>query len=110
MTNHSKASRLRRYGRGLAVGVASALGLLILAGVGTYAAFRLSPWPSALLIRRAFDTEAEQVSDALEPFLPENVAAVLDERYAPDRDAYLDVYFPADLSEGDRLPTVRWGT
>ncbi|MGG6237624.1 alpha/beta hydrolase [Nodosilinea sp. AN01ver1] len=108
MTKPSKGSRLQRYGKGIAVGLASALGLIILAGAGTYAAFRLSPWPSALLIRRAFDAEAEQVSEALEPYLPKGVAAVLDERYAPGRDAYLDVYFPDSLSEGERLPTVVW--
>ncbi|MBE9112083.1 alpha/beta hydrolase [Nodosilinea sp. LEGE 07298] len=82
--------------------------MLIVVGAGTYAAFRLSPWPSALLIRQAFDAEAEQVSEALEPYLPEGVVAVLDQRYAPGHDAYLDVYFPASLSEGERLPTVVW--
>lgn len=109
MTKRSQGSRLKRYGKALAVGLASALGLLVVVGVGTYAAFRLSPWPSALLIRRAFDVGAVDISNALEPYLPENVSSVLDENYiVGDRNAYLDVYFPADLAEGETLPTVVW--
>ncbi|WP_052050404.1 alpha/beta hydrolase [Leptolyngbya sp. KIOST-1] len=74
-----------------------------------YAAFRLSPWPSALLIRRAFDAGAADISAALESHLPDTVSSILDENYAVgDRNAYLDVYFPADLAEGETLPTVVW--
>ena len=45
-----------------ALRVALALGVL---GVGTWAAFQLSPWPSVLLIRWVFDRGAAEASEAL---------------------------------------------
>jgi hypothetical protein len=42
------------------------LGVLIL-GLGVYAAVRLSPWPSVLLIRTLFDSDATRAMALLAP-------------------------------------------
>ena len=85
------------------------LGLTVL-GVGTWAAFQLSPWPSVLLIRWAFDKGAAEASDALRKHRPPGVTERRGLAYdAADPDARLDVYFPAQVQGSDqRLTTVVW--
>lgn len=80
---------------------------LALAAV-VWIAFRVSPWPGALLIRRAFEQGAAEASRALARHVPPGVVdSVIGERYDPaDGDAYLDVYYPADA--GRAFPTVVW--
>lgn len=87
-----------------AFGVVAAL---ILAG---YAAFQFSPWPSALVIRAAFDKGANTASQALAKHVPPGVSARLNERYdAADPDARLDVFYPSEIENGERsLTTVVW--
>ncbi|MFO1351485.1 MAG: alpha/beta hydrolase [Gammaproteobacteria bacterium] len=87
-----------------------ALGLAALLGVVGYVAFQVSPWPSALLIRMAFDREAETTAQALEKHVPPGVAAQRNERYDPaDNDAYLDVFYPAEIANSERsLPAIVW--
>ncbi|WP_162110169.1 hypothetical protein [Pseudoxanthomonas mexicana] len=58
-----RGGKVRRW----ALRVALALGVL---GVGTWAVFQLSPWPSVLLIRWVFDRGAAEASDALRKHLP----------------------------------------
>jgi acetyl esterase/lipase len=81
---------------------------LLLAGASI--AFRLSPWPSALLIRLTFDRGAVEANEALAKHLPAAGGARLDERYDPaDGDAYVDVYYPASVENTEAvLPTVVW--
>jgi len=57
-------------GRRWAVRVLLALTML---GVGIWLAFQLSPWPSVLLIRWAFDRGAAETSQALRKHLPAGV-------------------------------------
>lgn len=78
-------------------------------GGAIWAAFVLSPWPSALLIRALFDREAERVSTALEVHLPTPLPAeTLNVSYRDgDGDAQLDVYRPADAGDA-ALPTLVW--
>jgi acetyl esterase len=38
--------------------------------VGTYTAVRLSPWPSVLIIRAIFDSDATRAMAAPEPLIP----------------------------------------
>src|SRR5215831_6493062 len=69
----------------LAVVILTIVPVVILA---TMVAFHVSPWPSALLIRRAFEREMISVSQALEKHVPPALSAQLDERYdAADPDA-----------------------
>ncbi|HUL93886.1 MAG TPA: alpha/beta hydrolase [Burkholderiales bacterium] len=79
---------------------------LVLAG---FAAFKLSPWPSALAIRAAFDKDATTASQALAKHVPPGVSSRLNERYDADPDARLDVFYPSELENGERaLTTVVW--
>jgi acetyl esterase len=89
----------------------SGLVLAALAGlaVAGYVAVRLSPWPSALLLRVPFEREARAVARALRDHVPPDVVALLDERYdAPGRRTHLDVFRPGWLPVQRALPTVVW--
>jgi len=68
-------------------------------------AFKLSPWPSALLIRRAFDQQAVKTAQALESRVPPGVAMAPNLSYDPgDHDALLDVFYP--VPKGKNLRPV----
>jgi len=80
----------------------------VLAAAG-YAAFRLSPWPSAMIIRRAFDEEGSRVSQALEKHLPADVSAALNQLYDETDDESLDVFYPSTIEGSVKtLPTIVW--
>lgn len=94
-------ARGRRFLVRALVGVA-VLGALV------FALSRVTPWPSALLIRAAFTMGGRAMSRALEPHVPANVVERLDERYdAADGDAFLDVFLPAPGTPRVS-PTVVW--
>jgi acetyl esterase len=84
-------------------------GLLMLVLVAV-AAFNVSSWLGALLIRYVFESGAGNVKVAMEAHAPTGVASMLDQQYRPsDDDAYLDVYYPESASQtGSRLPTLIW--
>lgn len=83
--------------------------LAVLAAVGTIAS-QVSPWPSALLIRFAFDRGGDAAAAALEKHVPSGIKAQLNLQYdTTDSDAFLDVFYPADIEGTDRtLLTVVW--
>jgi len=85
------------------------LGALVLLAGGV-AAFVTSPWPGAMLVRRVFDRDAGKTTAAMRRHAPGGVASITAQQYRDgDSDAYLDVYFPAELSgTGQALPTVVW--
>lgn len=84
-----------------------ALATLVLLFGGTYVAFTTSPWPSALLIRRAFDAGAAQASQRLLPFLPRDVEIAANLAYDPSEPSLkLDVYYPRGVRGS--LLTVLW--
>lgn len=85
-------------------------GIALALVMAAYVAFRVSPWPAALLIRHEFEAGAAKVSQALAKHLTANVSARLNVRYdEADPDARLDVFYPAQLDNTDRaLPTVVW--
>lgn len=85
--------------------------VLVIAGLAvlTYAAFQLSPWPMALIIRHSFNKGASEAAAALEKHVPPGIGEKPDIPYAPnDPDALLDVYFPKTLKPGEALPTIVW--
>lgn len=49
-------------------------------GVAGYCAFSLSPWPTVLLVRYAFDKDAGQRNRALEKHLPDNVVPLREQQ------------------------------
>ncbi|MBS0660574.1 MAG: alpha/beta hydrolase [Verrucomicrobia bacterium] len=71
-------------------------------------AFTFSPWPAALLVRRAFDEEGWKVSRALAKHVPKDVSELLNESYDPtSASARLDVFAPS-ASAPRALPTIVW--
>lgn len=81
----------RRWRRRLLIALAALVALAVL----TWTAFAVSPWPSALLIRGAFDREARRVAEALTPHVPIGVRERLDVSTDPeDRAARFDVFLP----------------
>lgn len=83
--------------------------VIALAGAG-YAAYQLSPWPSALFYRVLMDRGGIAMARALEPHVPTGVSAQLGERYASGgADTMLDVFYPSVIQRTDRvLPTIVW--
>lgn len=73
------------------------------------AAVEISPWPSALLIRWAFDASGERANASLASLVPAKITAHPDEIYDPgDPDARLDVFYPDDPQAGQGLLTIVW--
>jgi acetyl esterase len=84
------------------------LGVLIL-GLGVYAAVRLSPWPSVLLIRTLFDSDATRAMAALAPQLPAGLTVHRDLAYDPGNDdLMLDVFIPPGPVPQGGWPVVVW--
>ncbi len=73
-------------------------------------AFRLSPWPSALMIRHSFNTNAVNVNNELEKYVPPGVSGKLNLKYDPnDEDANLDIYYPSEIYDTKQLlPVIIW--
>lgn len=78
------------------------------------AAFALSPWPGALLIRALFDHGAAQASARLLPHVPAGVVEHVDLVYdAASPDGRFDLFLPppdakASRTHGAPLPLVVW--
>lgn len=83
------------------------LGLTIV----TFLAFKLSPWPSVLLVRVTFDHSGRQTSAAEEKHTPSvPITVISDQQYQKgNRHALLDVYLPESAARTDQtLPVVIW--
>lgn len=72
-----------------------------------YAAFVLSPWPSALLTRLAFGYGAAKTTAALAKHVPAGIREQRDIRYGSAENEKLDIYLPPGDVEPGR-PTVVW--
>jgi acetyl esterase/lipase len=83
---------------------------LIIAACLVFLAFKFSPWPSALLIRIAFNKEAVKVNEALNRHVPTGIITIADQQYdVHDKEAKLDLYYPAAIKNtGRRLPVIVW--
>ena len=104
MSEPRERSRSSKWLR-LAIVVFTILPLLLLSAL---VAFQVSPWPSVLLIRRAFNEDAQKASQALEKHIPPTLSAQLNEHYDPaDPDALLDVFYPSAIADKP-LPTIVW--
>ena len=80
---------------------------LALAFVG-YAAFVLSPWPSALLTRLAFGYGASKTTAALASHVPFGIREQRDIRYGGAEDEKLDIYLPPGGRIEAGRPTIVW--
>lgn len=94
------------YRRKAFLWLTSIVGVILLIAL----AFRISPWPGAMVIRAVFNHGGGQTLQALEQKLPDYPVRVLhDEQYRPtDKDARLDVYIPEAAAPQDRLPLIIW--
>lgn len=83
---------------------------IVLIAILIFLAFKLTPWPSALIIRYAFTKGAEKANEALLKYVPDGVTIVPNQQYAAnDKDAFLDVYYPTAIAQRDTiLPVVVW--
>lgn len=82
------------------------LSTLLLLGIIGYTAYKVSPWPTALVLRYAFDAGAEKKSGNLEKYVPAGITALYNRQYdAADSDARLDVYYPTAASSS---ATIVW--
>jgi acetyl esterase/lipase len=83
------------------------LGLIIVA----FLAFKLSPWPGAIVVRVAFSRNDHQTLAALERHTPSTpITVIANQQYMPgNRSAFLDVYIPELAEQTNRaLPVVVW--
>jgi len=97
-------------GQSLLQVAALAAGALVVLVGASIAFYRLSPWPRALLVRRAFTKDGIAKNAAMAGLVPPGVSTLTDRQYAAgDGDAKLDVYFPSSV-EGSAtgLPTIVW--
>lgn len=96
----SKASRTKK------IAVKTVVFLVLIASI-VFLFFKLSPWPSALLIRYAFEKDAKHTNEMLEKHVPNGVTELLDVQYdLQDADAKLDFYYP--ISTDSILPLIVW--
>lgn len=84
--------------------------LIILLTTFTFLAFRLSPWPSALLIRYSFNKTALSTNSELQKHVPQGVSEMLNIQYdIKDADSKLDIYYPSEVKDSNRqLPVIVW--
>ena len=74
-------------------------------------AFKISPWPGAMVIRLVFEQDGMKQSQALEKHMPSvPIASITNQQYKQgDGDAFLDVYFPESIKDTNkRLPLLIW--
>ena len=74
-------------------------------------AFRLSPWPGALVIRATFDDNGAKMRQSMEKYSPGKPITVLsNQQYrSGDKDALLDVYYPSEVEKDSKdLPVIVW--
>lgn len=86
------------------------LGILFFLVIGGFIAFKVSPWPTALILRKAFTDDGTKVNNALIKYVPAGITSKLNEVYdASDSDCLLDVYYPTAIENKDTvLPVVVW--
>nr|WP_068891375.1 alpha/beta hydrolase [Pedobacter panaciterrae] len=85
------------------------LGLIAII-ICAFFAFKFTPWPSALIIRYAFNKQAFAVNEALSKHVPQGIISLPDLQYnTSDKDARLDVYYPSIVQKSSKtLPVIVW--
>ena len=85
------------------------IGIVILI-ILVFTAFKVSPWPSVLLIRNAFDKEAIRVNEELQKHVPNGISEHLDLQYdSSDEDSKLDLFYPTEFMNSNvRRPVIVW--
>lgn len=73
-----------------------------------FAAFRLSPWPSVMVIRWLFDRDAARAMAALEPRLPAGLVEHPDLAYGTGPRERLDLILPPGPAPPEGWPVLFW--
>lgn len=87
------------------------IGIVIALAIAVWVAFQVSPWPSALLLRSAFEQNAQEQAAIMNKYVP---TSGIDSTYNisyrnNDKDATMDVFTTTDAAKQDKkLPTVIW--
>ena len=87
------------------------VGIILGICIALLLAFKLSPWPGALVIRYVFAKDDTKSTQALEKHASAaDVTVLSDQNYrSGDNDAMLDVYLPRSTAQtSSRLPVVIW--
>lgn len=74
-------------------------------------AFRVSPWPGALIIRADFEQNGKKTTQAMQRHAPTSgIATIANQQYINgDPDATLDVYMPTMAQQSNqKLPVLIW--
>jgi acetyl esterase/lipase len=73
-------------------------------------AFKVSPWPGAMVIRFVFSQGDAKAKQSLQHHVPDKeITSITNQSYrSGDADALLDVYFPANTKTEQKLPVVIW--
>lgn len=76
----------------------------------TYTAFKVSPMPSVLLIRKAFKDGGTKTNEALAKHVPDGITENLNLKYDDKfEETLLDVYYPVSIEKSDSLlPVIFW--
>lgn len=87
------------------------VGVIVGVVLVTLLAFRVSPWPGALIIRAVFEKNGAKVTQALEkhtPSLP--ITRLANQQYlSGDPDAFLDVYYSEAVGKTNKKqPVIVW--
>lgn len=86
------------------------LGVAASIGFSLYLGFKLSPWPSAMLIRLLFDYGGNYANSALEAHVPSGIEKVENIIYDVENKAtVLDIYYsPLWIKQKKKLPLLVW--
>lgn len=87
------------------------LGILLAIILLIVIAFRVSPWPGALIIRADFEQNGQKVVKAMEHHAPTSgIATIADQQYSTGKaDTTLDVYMPESIQKtSQKLPVLIW--
>lgn len=83
------------------------IGVIVALCLVVWIAFQVSPWPNSLLIRSAFDKNSAKVAEALQKYVPANIAELEDVPYrSNDPDAHMDVFYPSGTAK--QQATIVW--
>jgi len=72
------------------------LSILVFIALFIYTAFKVSPWPSVLLIRYGFQRGGQAANEKIARYVPPGIVSIIDLPYdASDSKGAVDLYQPA---------------
>ncbi|HEU5122310.1 MAG TPA: alpha/beta hydrolase [Candidatus Saccharimonadales bacterium] len=86
------------------------IGIILGLILAVFVAFKISPWPGALVVRYVFSQDGAKSTQALARHVPDkDITRLANQSYREnDPDALLDVYFPTEISQDKKFPVLIW--